>query len=66
MIGGINIVASEFAMRRWVEFTVEAWPIRKRRRGYRVRRVEREEPGCYQSGGTLFMHPTLLAKLKAA
>jgi hypothetical protein len=64
MIGGLNIVSSRFALRCWVEFKVEAWPIPKRRRRWRVRRIERSEPGCYQAGNTLIMHPDLIEKLK--
>ena len=63
---GLIIVQRPYAERRWVEFKVEPWPIRKRRRNWRVRRYERREPGCYQVGNTLYMHPELFAKFKRA
>ncbi len=63
-LAGLSVVQNPYAVRRWVEFKVEPWPTRKRRRNWRVRRYERSEPGCYQVGSTLYMHPELFAKLK--
>jgi len=64
LLGVVRIVSSPLAMtyRQWHE--VRPWPIRKRRRGYRVVRCEESKPGAYQLGdGTMVLHPTLYAQL---
>ena len=61
---GLNVVPHPLAETVRVTFTVERIALRRRRR-YFVKRTEVREPGCYQSGITLYMHPTLVAKLKA-
>lgn len=64
---GIPVTVSEFAVerRRWYE--VAAWPIRKRRRNYRVMVREESIPGCYQlADGTLVIHPDIYAQFSKA
>lgn len=59
MIGGMRIVPHPLAVK--IAHEVQPHPIKKRRRGWRVVRVE--SPSCLQMGGTLFMHPDLIALL---
>jgi hypothetical protein len=61
---GLQIVPSTFAREIRTEFKVERWSARgKRRKAWRVTRVEINRPGCLQVGRTLYMHPELIAKL---
>lgn len=58
-IFGLDIIPCPLAIqRRW---TVRHHPTQKRRRNWCVVCVE--EPGCWQAGRRLFMHPDLIAKL---
>lgn len=57
---GMNIVPHSLAVDQRME--VQRHPIKKRRRNWRVVRVER--PGCWQIGNTFYMHPELVQKLK--
>ena len=57
---GHPIVSSPLAVSpKWV---VEKMPIRKRRRNWRVAKIE--IPACYRMGNTLVMHPALIAQLR--
>lgn len=60
MIGGLNIVPHVLAMES--RMVVQRHAIKKRRRNWRVVRVQR--PGCWQIGNTLYVHPTLVDWLK--
>jgi hypothetical protein len=63
MFNGLRIIPHPLAREVRVEFRIERHPIAKRRRRWRVRRVEIIRPGCIQTGGILYMHPDLIAKL---
>lgn len=63
--GGIKIVCDPCAESVTVHHIVAPWPIRKRRRGWRVCRVEDRKPGAFQIGGALHMHPSIYEQLKA-
>ena len=61
---GMNIVAHPLARDVRIEFKVMRWATRKKKRkNWRVMRIEINRPGCYQVGNTLYMHPDLIAKL---
>lgn len=61
---GLKIVAHPLAREVRDEWRVEAHPIRKRRRNWRVVKHHIDRPGAYQIGNTIYMHPDLVAKLK--
>lgn len=61
-IQGMNVVPHPLAIQ--VVHKVQRHPIRKRRRNWRV--VREEQPGCWVSGTTFFMHPVLVERLKEA
>lgn len=64
---GLRIVTSPLARQWHTEYRVERCVVRKRRRGYMVRKHEWSTPGCYQlTDGTLVIHPELAARLKVA
>lgn len=61
---GLKIVPHTLAREVRTEFKVMRWMTRdKKRKNWRVLRVEINRPGCYQVGNTLYMHPDLVAKL---
>ena len=61
---GLKIVPHPLARDVRTEFRVARWMTRdKKRKNWRVLRVEINRPGCYQVGDTLYMHPELIAKL---
>ena len=60
---GLLIVPHPLARERRVEWKVEPWPIKKRRRNWRVVKHHIDQPGVYQVGNTIYMHPDLVAKL---
>ena len=62
---GLKIVPHLLARDRRTEFRVTRWAAgkTKRRKNWRVLRVEIDRPGCWQVGDTLYMHPDLIAKL---
>ena len=62
---GLTIVPHALALDVRTTYTVERIPLRRRRRYY-VKKTTTSKPGAYQSGGVLYMHPELVAKLKAA
>ena len=64
---GLKIVPHLMARDRRTEFKVVRWSERrKKRKNWRVIRVEIDRPGCWQVGDTLYMHPELIAKLPHA
>lgn len=63
--GGVQVVTSSLAVETKVHFAVEEWPTKKKRRGWRVVRHEELRPCAYMvSGGTMIVHPEILARLK--
>lgn len=64
---GLKIVAHPLARDRRTEFQVVRWSERrKKRKNWRVLRIEIDRPGCWRVGDTLYMHPELIAKLPNA
>lgn len=64
MQAGLKIVPHTLARDIRTEFKVTRWSARdKKRKGWRVMRIDINRPGCWQIGDTLFMHPELIAKL---
>lgn len=61
---GLNIVSHPLAVSVRFESRVERHAIKKRRRNWRVVKHRIETPCAYQSGSTLYMHPSLVAELK--
>ncbi len=64
MLHGLRVVPHGLAETVRVQYTVERIALRRRRRYY-VKRTEVREPGCFQAGDVLYMHPKLVAQLKA-
>jgi hypothetical protein len=62
MFGGLPIVPHQWAVR--TVHRVVRHPTRKRRRNWRVVRVT--EPCAFQVGGVLYVHPSLVDKLREA
>lgn len=68
-INGISVFPSDLAVTVRKVAHVDQNPIKKRRKGYRVRVETVREPGAIWSalnGGCYFVHPEVYAKLKAA
>lgn len=64
---GVRFVTSPFALQQHTEYRIERCAIKKRRRGYRVRKHQWTTPGCYQlADGSLVLHPDLVGKLQTA
>lgn len=64
---GLRITESPYAETLKVWHTIERHPIAKRRRQWRVQRHERRDPCIYKlHDGTLVVHPTLMARMRAA
>ena len=61
---GLKIVEHPLALEVRTEWKIEAMPIAKRRRKWRVVKHRIERPGAYQVGATVYMHPELFAKLR--
>ena len=68
MLNGISIVPHMFAREVRTEYRVTRWMAGKdkKRKNWRVMRVEINRPGAYQIGNTIYMHPELVEKLKAS
>lgn len=67
ILNGMSVVPHSLARDIRTEFKVTTWATRdKKRKNYRVMRLEINRPGCWQIGNTLYMHPELIAKLKTA
>ena len=64
---GMKIIPHSLAREVRTEFKVTRHAARdKKRKNWRVLRVEINRPGCYQVGNVLYMHPELIAKLPRA
>lgn len=64
---GMGILVSPLARETRTEFKVTTWATRnKKRKNWRVLRVEINRPGMYRMGNTLVMHPDVYEKLRAA
>ena len=64
---GLKIVPHTLARDVRTEYKVTTWATRdKKRKNWRVMRIEIDRPGCWQVGNTLYMHPELIAKLPRA
>jgi hypothetical protein len=63
---GVRIHTSQHAVKLTYRWEVHRHPIAKRRRGWRVVRVEERTPCVFKTPSGLFMHPVLFAKLKQA
>jgi hypothetical protein len=63
MLAGVKIVPHQLARDVRTEFKVQRMPIQKKRKAWRVVRVDINRPGVYVIGDTIFMHPDLVAKL---
>lgn len=61
---GIRIVQTKNALDVRVVFKVARHSARcKKRKNWRVLREVITRPGCFESGGVLYMHPELFAQL---
>lgn len=61
---GLRIIPHLLARDIRTEFKVARWSVKnKRRKNWRVVRVEINRPGCWRVGDTLYMHPELIARL---
>ena len=63
MWDGMNIVPHPLAREVRDEFRVERAPGRPRRRRWVVKAHRIDRPCAFVMGGTVFMHPDLVAKL---
>ena len=64
---GLKIVPHFLARDVRTEYKVTRWMTRdKKRKNWRVLKVEINRPGCYQVGDVIYMHPELIAKLPRA
>lgn len=66
VIAGIPVSVSEHAVLAWVEHHVVRHPIKKRRRQWTVKRVEKREPAALIVNGMLVVHPTVAAAMGRA
>ena len=63
-IFGLNIVEHNLAIERIKKWKVEAMPIKKKRRNWRVVMSIIEKPSAYQLGNTIYAHHDIIDKLK--
>jgi hypothetical protein len=62
---GLKIVPHLLAVKVSVKYNVRRWGTgRKKRRGWCVERVEKQQPCAFQAGSTVYMHPDLYEQLK--
>ena len=61
----MNIVPHVLAREVRDTFTIERNPIKKRRRNWRVVKHRIDRPGAFVCGDVIYMHPDLVAKLRA-
>lgn len=62
---GLHIIQTTLCVETRTEFKVSRWMTRdKKRKNWRVLRIDHRKPCAYQAGNTLYMHPELFAKLK--
>jgi hypothetical protein len=61
---GLRIVPHIFAREVRTEYRVMTWAARdKKRKNWRVERVDINRPSCFIAGNTAYMHPEVIAKL---
>jgi len=61
---GLKIVPHPLAREVRTEFKVTRWATRdKKRKNWRVMRIEINRPSCIKVGDVLYMHPDLVSKL---
>lgn len=67
LMNGLTIVPHTLAREVRTEYRVTRWAAGhdKKRKNWRVMRVEINRPGAYQIGNTIYMHPELVEKLRA-
>lgn len=65
-IAGIKVYRHVLAVEVCYEWRIERHPIRKHRRQWRVVKHRIERPGAFQICNSIYMHPELFGKLKAA
>jgi len=66
-IYGLRIIQNKLAVNKRVEFKIERCSAKnKRRKAWRVLRIETNEPACWAVGDTFVMHPYLYERLKSA
>lgn len=65
-IGGIRIFVNPLCEKLTVWHTVERHPIKKKRRGWTVRRNERRDPCIFKTPQGIYMHPTLYEQLRSS
>lgn len=64
---GLRIVPHMFAREVRTEYRVMTWATRdKKRKNWRVERVDISRTGCFIAGNTAYMHPEVIAKLSRA
>lgn len=65
---GFKIVTHPLAVDVRVEYRLIRWASGrdKKRKNWRVVRIETKRPCAYKIGNTLYMHPDLVAKLREA
>lgn len=62
---GLQIVSSPLVRDVRTIFEVVRWSERpKRRKNWKVQRIEIDRPGCYQIGDVFYMHPDLVAGIQ--
>ncbi len=61
---GINVYCNDLCVEVIVRWVPQQSPIRKRRRNWRVIRVEERKPCAWQTPQGIFAHPTLYKQLK--
>ena len=64
MLGDVKIVPHALAREVRDEWMVEAHPIKKRRRNWRVVKRCIDRPGAYRVGNTIYLHPDLFEAMK--
>jgi hypothetical protein len=61
---GMKIVPHPMAREVRTKFIVTRWATRdKKRKNWRVMRLDIDRPFCFVMGGVIYMHPELIAKL---
>ena len=62
--GGLSIVPHAFAREVRDEYSVVKWPIKKRRRNWRVVKTHIDRPAAFVCGSIVYMHPSLVDQLR--
>lgn len=61
---GLIIVPHKMAVEFSYEFVVEPWPIRKRRRNWRVVKRSIYKPAAWKVGNVIYAHPDIFEMIK--